>query len=815
MMFLSKTAITKQLFYEFLNFKKLALAPGQPVQMEPGTLLGSAVKADLSLLIGIIENRLKTHLAGLGASPAENEAFDESLSSLIAYKKAAHSTNNPFTEYAESEATTAHPCAWLAFAPLLLDSSLSESSVTFETKQQLVDYLNNSKVAFKFAKNSLLNETGLYIAVQTNNHEMVDAFLCPEFYGYKLTKKELIKLLSLTRDPKTRMALFRHCKGLIDWINTEKYLQKECIKSVEELSNLWSFLNPSQREGLINNTHSQLWLNLLDSELAIQKITKLLGANFKLLNNKIMDDLEIKSSDLLPKNLQYLSHAQHFNYLVNSTDLKKLMPLPRGKEWFELLATLGYHVAANGKLTTTRYLLLEPISQVHNHLVKELIALPIETKIIIEALQKIEAYVHDQSTVTEYKECLQHIAKNVVDAEYETEFFLINWINKLLRFLNIKSQSPLHPYLDKLVQSAHTKLIVIPGDIINIIAPVTDYNVYKEAISAYLNHNINEFWQKLSPQDRKKIISDPIRFETLLHSLYSPDPNDKRDDRNELFTILDDDSLKYFNTPEGLLQLVLDTPSFNPAPHLSILIDAMKHKNIIFLEEANNVVALLVAEKCTRLEEIYPFLPLKLNNADDLRFQEAILSSLPKPLQKEPFNRFLEIYCKDPHHFSNLMQMISDTKPFLASTCWDNVSDTIWSQWYAQLEHAEAWSKVFKHLSPVERLEFFEKLSSGNRLDAEEFCDFLAKNKAVFPKIWDQIPQAQWDTWIKNKLLPATTLSLLNTMPYPLRVDFFKAMLQMKPQDLANLCVTPDKTVEQFYSQEVLDKIAHSSTPSV
>jgi hypothetical protein len=234
-----------------------------------------------------------------------------------------------------------------------------------------------------------------------------------------------------------------------------------------------------------------------------------------------------------------------------------------------------------------------------------------------------------------------------------------------------------------------------------------------------------------------------------------------------------------------------------------------------FLEEAATVVPLLFEEKSPALEQIYPFLPFKGSSADDLRFQEAILNSLPKPIRQEHLNRFLEVYCTDPHHFSELMVMISGTNPILVSTCWDNVFDFRWDQWYANLEHGKHWSTVLQHLSMADRLEFFEKLTCANRFDANEFCDFLlTKNKACSLNIWRHIPEAQWNTWIKNNGLPATTCSLVKTMPYPLGVSFFKAMLQMTPVELASLCVAPDRTIEQFYPTEVAVKIAESTTVS-
>jgi hypothetical protein len=140
----------------------------------------------------------------------------------------------------------------------------------------------------------------------------------------------------------------------------------------------------------------------------------------------------------------------------------------------------------------------------------------------------------------------------------------------------------------------------------------------------------------------------------------------------------------------------------------------------------------------------------------------------------------------------------------------------MWTQWYGGLEHAAHWSETLKHLELNDRLDFFEKLISGGTLTADEFCDFLLeKNEAVFLTLWNRVPEQQWATWFKdNPNLPATTVSLLNTMAYPLRVQFFKAMLKMTATEIASLCIVPNKTVEQFYPQDVASKVSSATTVS-
>jgi hypothetical protein len=808
-MFLSKQAIIKQLFYEFLHFKALALAPGRPVELSPGTLLGSSLKADLSLGIEFAEHQLRTYLNEEAGQNGEKEQFNQLLKELIAYKKASSISKNPFDEYAQADITTAHPCAWLVFAPLLIDPA--GSSLSFETEQEFLNYLRKPKVGFHFDKNASLHKTGLYLAVQTQNHEMVDAFLCPEFYGYHLTRDDLKKLLALTPSTQTRLTLFRHSKQLINWIGTDQELQEHCVLSFEELSGLWSYLSEDQRQEFITHTNPQLWLTLLDTELGRQKIVKLLGPNFQQLNTKLMQDTSIKRPELVHKTLHYLAREQQLEYLLQRTDTNKLFPMPRGEHWYKLLASLGYKTHVDGTFTTTRYVLPDHVARIHNYLLSTLISLPIDAQIVLEAIAKIEAYINHPETEAEYKQFLNVIAKDVVRKEYEKGFFLVNWFNKLLRFLNFKSESPLHPYLDKLARTIKEEAVAtIPGEIMDILPATQDYSIYKNALSAYFDGDIGGFWLNLSAADRSKILHTPIRFEALLRFLSNP-----VDYRQQFFSALDGDSLAYFNTPTGLRQLILDTPSLNAAKDLPLIIKAMERSQILFLEDAAALIEVLLDKSEELVRQVAPFAPFKANTLENLEMQEAVLNALPKPLQKEHLNRFLQAYCDGADHFSALLLRISNSNPLLAGQCWDLVSDAKWAQWYKGLEHAQPWAQAVKHLDLASRFAFFEKLASGGKLTAEEFCDFLLeKDEAVFITLWDKVPEQQWVTWLEDNELPSTTGTLLKTMAYPLRVQFFKAMLDMTEGELDSLCGSSDKTLEQFYPQDVANKISRASTVS-
>lgn len=808
-MFLSKEAISKQLFHEFIHFKTLDLAPGKPVELKPGTLLGSSLKEDLGLSIEFAERQLGSQLKIEQASAEEQKQFEQLFSSLIAYKKSSYTGTNPFAEYEQADATIAHPCAWPVFAPLLIKAD--GVSLSYETQASFLAYLKNPKIAFYFNKSARIEQSGLYLAVQTNNHEMVDAFLCPEFYGYQLNKEDLKKLLLLSNDAKTRLALFRHCSELINWISADKALQLSCISSFEELAELWALLDDVQHKEFIRSTNARLWLKLLDKDLGKQKIEKLLGADFSLLNKKLLQDVSIKNKDTLPKTLCYLTRTQHFNYLLNAIDLDKLYPLPRTAHWNKLLAALGYHVQ-EGQLTITRYVLRGVVAKVHNQLIDVLISLPVKMQVIVAALEKIEIYVQHPETKDDYKKFLDVIAQDVVKKEYEIGFFIVNWFNKLLRYLNIKSKSPLHPYIDKLVQAIKEESVAaIPGELMDILPAKADYGVYRNSLLAYFDANIEMFWKSLPAQDRKLIVQDPIRLENLLAFLAAP-----RDYRPDFFKALDKNSLTYFNSSIGLKQLVLNTPSFIIMRELPLLIESMNTNGVAFLEDIPTLVELMSDANAKLFKQTSPFFPFNADNADSLLFQESVLEAFPKPLQKEQFNRFLQTYCTDAHHFSALLLMINNSNPLLVSQCWDNVDPSMWTQWYGKLEHALHWSETLTHLELGDRLEFFEKLTSEGKLTANEFCDFLLeKSEGVFLSLWSKVPPVQWGSWLSdNPTLPVSTLELLNTMTYPLRVQFFKAMLKMSPEELAGFCVADNRTIEQFYPEDVANKVMNATTVS-
>jgi hypothetical protein len=470
-----------------------------------------------------------------------------------------------------------------------------------------------------------------------------------------------------------------------------------------------------------------------------------------------------------------------------------------------------------------RYVIQPPLSKVHNNLIKVLINLDVEASVIIQALKKIEEYARKPERKDEYEAFLTQLGKNAVQNEYATGFFIVNWFYRLLRYLKMISETPLHPYIKQMTQVISDETSIIPSDLMNILPPPLkeDYSIYKQALLAYAQGQIMDFWQKL-PCDssnkiivdpfrfdaRHKIINEPLRFEALLASLATP-----QDRREELFNGLDKESLIYFNTPKGLCQLVLETPSFIVEEHLPLLISAMNNYDLVFLDQQSTAVVELLLHRDEQVfNKLAPFLPGTLSDhvnlsfqIDTPRFQTEILSSLLMDPKEGDLDRFLKVYCANPNHFSALLRFISNKNNLLASRCWDLVTKTIWEGWYKKCEHAEAWSQVLKHLVFSDRLAFFDNLVSGGKLTANEFCDFLLrKDEALFNTLWSKIPSEQWTSWIKDNGLPLTTPLLLETMPFSFRVAFFEEMLIKKTaEDRPAFYVTADQTIEQFYPDAV------------
>ncbi len=807
-MFLSKEAIAKQLVHEFLNFNILALAPGTSVDLDYGTLLSSSLKEDIGLAIESAEARLRSYLITDALPPPEQQQFTELFDLLIDYKKAAHKKNNPFAAQAQIRIEQPHPSAWPIFAPLLIESTTGQ--VAYASQNDLVEHLQSTHTAFSFNKNCRLEETGLYLAVQTNNHEMVAAFLCPQFYGYQLNSTDFKKLLSLTQDEKTRIALFQHSNSLIEWIIADADLQKECVLNSSELASLWSFLSIKQRKQFINQTAPALWLNLLDTDLSKQKINQLLDADFELLHNKLLNNTSMKSPEHLIKSLVFISPQKQFNYLIKQSKNNALIQT-QTPNWYLLLGALGYHLNKKGVFTCTRYFLPEPSRTVHHQFVKALIQLPLDAEIIIQALEQIQLFIEHPERKNEYQQFLKQITRHALEKEAETNFFIINWLNKLLRYLNIKPQSPLHPYIDNLATciSNNQSGSSISNEQPQWLPSAKDMKQYNEALSALSDANIALFWSKISAQNKKEIIEEPLRLNALLRLLaqYKVTPL-------AFFELLDKDSLLFFNTTKGLRQLVLNTPSFDKE-HDMPRFAALLQRQGITLTHIPDIVCLLLDEEEV-FQSLLPLFPYKSKNYDDLLAQEHILKALPKELEKEHVERFLAVYCPDAHHFSELMLSINNSNSSLVHQLWRVISASRWEQWYGGLEHANEWAQTLPHLELGDRLEFFEKLTSDGKLTAEEFCDFLLqKNLAVFDTLWNKIPPAQWATWLSdNRKLPQTTLSLLNTCPFPLRITLFQAMLSMSSNDLAALCIDSNITLEQHYHSQVVQIMRTASTVS-
>lgn len=795
-MFLSKTAICKQLFHEFLRYEALALPPGHQAELLPGTMLGSALKEDVSLGIEWAQRQLKEHLGAVG-TPDENKQFDELLTALISYKSAAATADNPFMPYARREGSSVpHPCAWVVFAPLLIQG---KHALSYETKELFLQTLTQPQTAIQFnIKDCPLEETGLYIAVQTNNDEMVEAFLCHEFYRYQLTKDHLKILLSLTKDPKTRLVLLRHSEKLLDWISHDAELKTNVVVSIEELRELWSSFSPAERSCFIEKTSPQLWLDLLDSPLSRKKIESILGIEFIKVKNYVRHDATLRTQESIPDVLNYLDRDEQFNYLLESIPINApLYPLPRDKHWEKLLSALGYQQNKKGQLTTTRYLLAEPFAEAHDKLISVLIALPVPEVVIVDALKKIEKYTQDPSHQADCQLALELIGAEVVQQEYNTSFFLKRWFYKLLRYLNIMDQSPLHPYLNRLTKVVGTTVPEsFTGDMMVFLPPVDDYLTYKPALDALFAKNINQFWASLSDDARIQIITDPARLAGLLTVLSQP-----HDFRSAWFKSLDMSSLEYFNTAQGIRQLVSVKPAFDIAQHLQVLRETVEEKHLVFLGDITVILDLMLHDSADTFKQIAPF----LMGRGDVALQTQIVEAMPKPLKQEHFVKFLQGYNISAQQFSALIQEINKTNPFLVSDCWKLVPEDIWAGWYRSVNHAREWSNSLVELGLEDRLQFFDKLTSDGALTAQEFCELLeAKGDKLF-FLWDLIPESQWSTWISANALPPSTKLLLKALPFPLRLNFFGHLLNMQPEERQCLLVTPEKTIEAYYAQDITE----------
>lgn len=817
-MFLSTASITKQLFYEFLHFEILALAPGKPCQIEPGTLLGSSFCADVGIAIQFAVNRLKTFVNTLDSSEEERQRFNLLLSELAAYKKAEGKEDNHFHRYAETEKSTTHTCAWLAFAPLFINPM--EAKLTFKTQEEFLNYLKNPKIAFQFSNHSPIEQTGLYIAVKTNNYEMINAFLCPEYSNYHLTKSDLKTLLLLTDDPATRLILLTRSPELIKWISSDAELKDTCIKNFDSLSGFWPYLTEKQRKEFISATSSQLWLNLIDNELRPLQIQQLLGDDYHQLKKKLVQDESIIRSTLIPKTLNYLDKTEQFRYLLEHIDLNKTFPLPHEAEWNQLLFSLGYY-SRNQHVITRRYMLPKEVAHVHDKLIQVLISLPIEAEAIIKALNAIELYVSNPETIDDYKKCLSEIAKDSVNKEYELNFFVFNWFVKLLRFLNIIEQSPLHPYLDRLTQVIQNEPVIVSSELMSILPFVADYKVYKMSLQAYRDGQIGEFWSKLPLEQRNEIIKEPLRFSKLITLLSIPE-----DHTEALFKVFDAQTLSYFHTAVGLHQLIVKTPSLDAKKALPLLKNAMAEHKIDFLENSALVLELLTNSQESVFQSLSLFFQPHEDNKDSLPFQENLLKSLPKPFNPLHFNRFLQAYCSKANHFSTLLLYINKENSSLVEECWNQVPKEQWDKWVGCLEYGKEWLPTLKYLELSDRIDFFEKLSSGDKLTADEFCDIVTKicpnedsntikNSEIFKKLWDEIPNGQWDTWIAENQLPLSTRSLLNTMPPALRIQVFKTLLSMPQDEREALYIIENKTLDVFYPDDVKNAMSEASNASI
>ena len=804
LLFLSIDAIRKQLFYEFLAYEELVLSPGKQSELEPSTLLSSLSNENVITRFAMAERQLREHLGKVEKSEDENRQFEKLFKALMDYKTASAKPNNPFFSFVRKvDDQLPHPCAWMVFAPGLIDN-VSEEELSFKTEESFIQYIMRPSSAFRFSVHCPIEQTGLYIAVKTANAEMVNAFLCKAFLNYQLTINELKKLLSLTSDPKTRLALLHNSPQLLNWLSADSELKSNVVMCFEELEGLWVewSANAKSRLDFIQGTSSQLWLNLLKDNLIKQKVENLFGDDFVRLQERLMLDESMQNRDALPGVLRYLDKEQQFDYLINSVEVDTLYALPRStsdKHWIQLLSSLGYPINTNGGLVTTRYQLPETVSRVHDELIKTLIDLPVDAEKIIKALKAVETFVQSPSTKKDYLPIIKQIDADALQKEYEASSLFMNFMYWLLRLIKLMDKSPLTPHLDRLIQVVCTNSSeILTGDLFTILPPVDNLREYNPAITALFNKKIENFWKNIPEAAQKIIIRDPTRWNGLLKFLSSP-----IDYRVGFIKSLDSESLHYLNSVAGMRQLLLKTPFFDVEDededrnHMSILLAKMKENNEELLEDVPSLLALLLDDNKIVSERIAPFLRRK----KDVFILDNIMAKMEKPLKEAHFERFLLGYDINAVEFSALLKAMHTSNPPLAGECWKLVPEKIWETWYKKVHHAKEWAKILVHLDMEHRIDFFDKLTSGNKLTAREFC-------ALSPSdvLWEKIPDSQWKEWITDEGLPPTTKTLISFMPLSIKPLFFQEMLRMSkddPKALKELMVTPDRTIDAFYPDRV------------
>lgn len=805
-LFLSIEAIRKQLFHEFLAYERLALPPDESPWTFANTLLSSPSKGDTFERFSNAEVQLKTLVSGQDKASEKNQ-FETLLTAYFKFVRASETGSNPFVDYVQkNKGRAVRPCAWMRFAPLWISGDAARLS--FKTKDELTAFLNTmNHNAIGFRPGYAIEETGLYIAVQTANHEMVEAFLCEPFFHYQLSAHDLKTLLGITTDAKTRLALLRSSPELLSYMANDDDLKMNVINSVEELEGLHKEWSAEQCLTFIQASSTQLWMNLLKQDAFFpQKVQRLLGQTaYAFLQDKLMNDEIDLTHDKLLSTLSFLDDDKQYAYLLHYVPMNDLYPLPiqaKDERFEAILASLGYPKTNTGERINQRYFLDETVRSTHDAFIRTLVTLPIDATHIIEALQLMEYYIKNpgEAHQTSLNASIQNIDEIVSKRDRETAGLIGKILYWLADAFKISMKKPISPYVQQVIDKVGTtKLNVIPGEVLRVLPIHHHHRNYQPALTALMNQQIKLFWEKLPSEVQHDIITNPIQLERLFNYLSAP-----QDNRQALIDSLDKTSLEYLSTLDNLRDLLIYVPSFDIQSNMKALLSSFERYKIPFLDDPRQVLSLLVDDNEDLFQRVAPFLP----GQNDVDFCQGIINIMEKPLQKTDFQRFIAAYATDSRFFINLLNHLNDHGR--ANECWNLVPKEQWDKWYAGAQHGAKWANTADLFGDIaKKIEFFDKLTSDHQLTAEEFC-------ALSPttKVWDSIPDEQWQTWIKDNKLPSNTKTFLSLLPFSLRLSMFTEMLKPSwKEDVFK--ITEDKTIADFFPDEVITIGAASSSQQV
>lgn len=764
---LTKESIKKQLIQEFLHWSDLHIFPGRNTSIAPGTLLYSETRDDIG---GAIDKRcrlLRQSLADSIQDEDEQKVFLELVDALYQYKTGTAVKGNVFYDKPLSNDETAFPCTWSVFAPLFfMPNELGKLPLfrDFTDDQDLKQYLKKPRVSFQFRQDYQLENTGLYLAVKSNNAEMTAAFLLPEFFDMQLQRETFKKLLSLTKDTETRLVLLRHVRGsLLNWLSVDDDLKNEVVISLDELGALWGEFSDSEKKDFLSHTSFALWTNLLADESDINDNTRtvktLLGDTyFKFVWDKFDGNFsKITSASVFKSLIAAINPAKQWAVIEqNIKELDRLYgdPVRYNNEWYALLSKLGYRKDGVGELCTTRYFLPKPFALVQNDLINELMKLPLPPSVLLNVLHQIELFATDVTQQENYNQTLKNAARMAVDNIDKSSFFIVRWFNQLMRWLGLKPDSPIHPYMEKLQQvvlAKHYSRNELQTSLHKILPITSDPYAYDEVLETLLNDGISGFWNKLSLTSRQSMVQNAQSFNALMAIL---DANQQQ----EFFNALDTDSLEYFKNAKGLVQLLEMTPACPNA--FELFFEKIASTQQAFLGDAHVFAELLqtvnIRLKADLIKQLKQLLPGKVNRN---LFTSMIESTTSTPAV---ILDLCEVYALELQDVLALVKDLDD--PEMKEKFWSALTPH-WKKLLKSYTHATTWMSYFSAMDMDSRTLFLEGILSWDRKQEEAF---FKCTQTVKYRIAMAMPEADVESFIKlyfernDEVGGATRLELVN-----------------------------------------------------